>query len=280
MSRSASKKSGTDHDFRRKRGLSLIFVVAALAAAPAGAALDEKAALRSSQEAIGRQLGDFRFRDSESREVRLAQLRGRPLVVNFVYTGCFQVCPTATRALAKAVAEAERAIGPGKFSVATIGFNLPFDTPQAMRQFARRQGISSPNWLFLTPEAETLAALLGEFGFSYEQTAAGFDHLLQATIVDGEGRIYRQLYGDSFAATQFVAPLLELAANAPRPAGDIAAFIEQVKLLCTIYDPAAGRYRVNYAVLIELLVGASIFLVGIPTLIIEWRRRRRARTAG
>ncbi|TAK37542.1 MAG: SCO family protein [Betaproteobacteria bacterium] len=244
-------------------------------ALPAQATLDEKAALRSSQAAIGRQLGDYAFRDSRGRDVRLAQLRGQPLVVNFVYTGCFQVCPTTTKALALSVAAAERTVGPDKFRVATIGFNLPFDTPQAMKQFAKQQGVTASNWLFLTPDAETLPQLLSDFGFSYEQTSAGYDHLLQASIVDAGGRIYRQLYGESFAAPQFVGPIVELLANAPRPLADVAGLFEQAKLLCTVYDPSSGRYRVNYAVVIELIVGATIFLVGIPVLIFEWRRRRR-----
>lgn len=259
----------------RNRVLTPIFLL--LAAVPqAGAALDERAALRASQAVIGRQVAEHRFRDSQEREVHLSQLRGQPLVVNFIYTGCFQVCPTATKALALSVAEAERTVGRGKFRVATIGFNLPFDTPQAMKLFAKQQGISTPNWLFLTPDAETLPQLLTDFGFSYEQTSAGYDHLLQASIVDAEGRIYRQLYGDSFAAPQFVGPIVELLANAPRPLTDVAGLFEQVKLLCTVYDPTSGKYRVNYAVVIEIFVGLSIFLVGIPMLIIEWRRRRRA----
>lgn len=265
---------------RLRRILTLTPIIPIIAVASVALAFDEKQALQASQAAIGRELGNYGFRDSEEREVRLAQLRGQPLVVNFVYTGCFQVCPTATKFLAQSVAEAERAIGPGKFRVATIGFNLPFDTPQAMKMFARKQGITAPNWVFLTPDAETLPRLISEFGFSYEQTAAGFDHLLQATIVDAEGRIYRQLYGDSFPAPQFVGPLLELIANAPRPAGDFGALIQQAKLLCTVYDPTSGKYRVNYAVVIEILVGLSIFLVGIPSLVIEWRRRRRARPTG
>ena len=261
----------------RNRALTPILLL--LAAATAQAALDEKAALRASQAVIGRQVGEHLFRDSREREVRLSQLRGQPLVVNFIYTGCFQVCPTTTKALALSVAEAERTVGPGKFRVATIGFNLPFDTPQAMKLFAKQQGISAPNWLFLTPDAETLPQLLADFGFSYEQTTAGYDHLLQASIVDADGRIYRQLYGDAFAAPQFVGPIVELLANAPRPLADVAGLFEQVKLLCTVYDPTSGKYRVNYAVVIEIFVGLSIFLVGIPSLIIEWRRRRRAPVA-
>jgi protein SCO1/2 len=268
--------------FSEKWGLTPILFAGAVAVAfPVnGNALDEKAALKASQAAIGRQVGNFRFVSSEGKDMTFADLRGKPLVVNFIYTGCFQVCPTTVKALELAVSEADRAMGRGKFRVATIGFNLPFDTPRAMKDFARKQGVSRPDWVFLTPQAETLPALLAEFGFAYEPTTAGFDHLLQATIVDGEGRIYRQLYGDAFAAPQFVGPLIELAANAPRPLTDVAGLWEQVKLLCTVYDPSAGRYRVNYAVVIEIAVGASIFLVGIPALVIEWRRRRRMRAAG
>ena len=239
------------------------------------AAFDQKEALKESQAAIGREIGGYALRDAEGRELRLEELRGKPLVVHFVYTGCFQVCPASTQFLAKAVAEAERSLGRGAFRVATIGFNLPFDTPQAMKDFGRKFGIASPDWLFLSPHADTLARLTADFGFRYEATAAGFDHLLQVSILDAQGRIYRQVYGDSFEVPLFVGPLLELVQNRPVAAG-VQGFLEQVKLLCTVYDPAAGRYRLNYVVIIELLVGASVMLGGIGFLIMEWRRRRTA----
>jgi protein SCO1/2 len=259
-----------------RRFASALLLLAAFAAQ----AFDEKAALRESQAAIGRQVGDYAFRDSEGNAVRLSQLRGKPLVVNFVYTGCMQVCPATTQFLKGAVKDAERALGPGTFRVATIGFNLPFDTPQAMKAFARKNGAASPNWLFLTPDAETLPALVADFGFRYEATAAGFDHLLQVSIVDQDGRVYRQVYGDSFDAPLFVGPLLQLAQNAPVADNSIQTFLKQVKLLCTVYDPSAGRYRLNYVVIIELLVGSSVMLGGIGFLAVEWRRRRRAQAGG
>lgn len=251
--------------------LSALLLFAALAAH----AFDEKLALRESQAAIGRTVGDYTLRDTAGRPVRLAELRGKPLVVNFIYTGCFQVCPASTQFLAKAVAQAERTLGPGTFRVATIGFNLPFDTPGAMKEFARKHAVESPHWLFLSPETETLPALVAEFGFRYASTSAGFDHLLQASIVDAEGRIYRQVYGDQFDVPLFVGPLLELAQAKPVPQGDLRALYEQVKLLCTVYDPVAGQYRLNYVIVAELLVGASIILGILTFLVIEWRRRRR-----
>jgi protein SCO1 len=250
-------------------------MMAAVFLSPAHSSFDERAALRESQAAIGRQVGEYVFRNTDGRAVRLSELRGKPLVVSFIYTGCFQVCPASTQFLATAVAEAERALGRGSFRVASIGFNLPFDNPASMREFKRKFGIASPDWLFLTPEAAQLERLVADFGFRYEATAAGFDHLLQASIVDADGRIYRQVYGESFSVPLFVGPLLELAQNRPVPPGNVAAFIEQVRLLCTVYDPIAGRYRLDYAVIMQLVVGATVMLGGIGYLVLEWRRRRR-----
>lgn len=251
-----------------------LFKVLVLAVAFNAYAFDEKLALKESQAAIGRQVSDYRFLTSQGKEVRLSDLRGKPLVVHFIYTGCFQVCPATTQVLATAVAEAERTLGRGAFRVASIGFNQPADSPAAMKDFARKFGLVSPDWLFLSPDAGSVPRLAAELGFRYEATAAGFDHLLQATIVDANGRIYRQVYGDSFGAPLFVGPLLQLAQNAPVAQGDLEAAWEKVKLLCTVYDPSAGRYRLNYALIIQLLVGASVVLAVLASLIIEWRRRR------
>jgi protein SCO1 len=243
-------------------------------------AFDEKAALRDSQAVIGKQVGDYRLTDSNGRPVRLAELRGKPLVVNFIYTGCISVCPTTTQFLAGAVREAERALGPGTFRVAIIGFNLPFDDPGSMRAFQKKFAVGSPHWLFLTPEADALEALTRDFGFRYEATAAGFDHLLQVSILDGEGRVYRQVYGDSFDAPLFVGPLLQLVQNAPVAQENLLEGAwEKFKLLCTVYDPAAGRYRINYVVVIEILIGTSVMLAGISFVAWEWRRRRQLRKA-
>lgn len=256
------------------RPFSLFASLLALLAVFPAQALDEKLALQDSQAAIGRQVGDYRFRDTSGAPVSLAGLRGKPLVVSFVYTGCFQVCPATTQFLAGAVREAERALGPGTFRVATIGFNPPADDPASMREFARKFGVASQNWLFLTPEIDAVQPLARELGFRYEPTAAGFDHLLQVTILDAQGRVYRQIYGDQFDAPLFVGPLLELVKNAPVPQPTLELAWEKFKLLCTVYDPAAGRYRVNYVVIIELLVGTSVMVLGIGFVLREWRRRR------
>ena len=95
------------------------------------------------------------------------------------------------------------------------------------------------------------------------------------SIVDADGRIYRQLYGESFEPSKFVGPLRELAQGAPQPAPTLAGLFDKVRLLCSVYDPATGEYRFNSAYLVEMLIGASIILLGTGFVVVEWRRRRR-----
>lgn len=71
---------------------------------------------------------------------------------------------------------------------------------------------------------------------------------------------------------------LELVKNAPTEQSTLAAAWDKLRILCTVYDPSAGRYRVSYAVLIEILVGASVMLAGSAFLLLEWRRRQRVRS--
>ncbi len=242
-------------------------------------ALNETAALRAAEAAIGRPLPDLVLLDRQGRPVRLADYRGKPLLVSFIYTGCFQVCPTQTRALLQAVQGLERTLGEHQFNIVSIGFNQPFDGPDAMRSFARQHRIEHRNWEFLSPSREAVAQLTNTFGFSYVATPAGFDHVLGVTVVDAAGRIHAQVFGDRLRADQLGEPLrqLLLLGTAPAATSTLAAVVERVRILCTVYDPETGEYRYDYKLIFELIGGALFFFSVALYLLFEWRDQRRAR---
>lgn len=248
-------------------------------AKPTPVNLDQAAALRASQAVIGNSVGDFTLLDREGKPVRLSQYRGKPLLVSFIYTGCFQVCPTQTRALFEAVKGLDTMLGPQQFNVVSIGFNQPFDSPDAMRSFARQHRIEHANWEFLSPPRERVEALTRAFGFSYVATPAGFDHVLGVTVVAPDGRIHAQVYGDRLRADQLGAPLRELILGAPpAPTSSVlATVVERVRILCTVYDPDTGQYRYDYKLIFELIGGAIFFVSVFVYLLLEWRDQRRAR---
>jgi protein SCO1/2 len=241
-------------------------------------ALDAAEALRIGQAAIGQRVPDLTLLDRQGRPVRLADYRGKPLLVSFIYTGCFQVCPTQTRALHEAVKGLQRMLGPRQFNVVSIGFNQPFDSHDAMRAFAAQQRIDVANWEFLSPSAAQVPPLTQAFGFSYLATPAGFDHVLGVSVVDATGRIHAQVYGDRLRADQLGVPLRQLLLDAPAPtASPLAAVVERVRILCTIYDPESGEYRYDYKLIFELIGGLLFFGSVAVYFALEWRDRRRQR---
>ena len=247
-------------------------------AAPAG--LDQAARLRASQSAIGRQISDFTLLDREGRPVRLSRYRGKPLLVSFIYTGCFEVCPLTTKSLQNAVEAGRDVFGTNQYNVVSIGFNQPADTPLALKAFARQHRIDQPNWEFLSPHASIVESLAREFGFGYAATPAGFDHVLQVSLLDAEGRIYRQIYGDEINADSLGEPLKQLMRNAPVAEQlNLDDLIERVRILCTVYDPKTGKYRVDYRILIEVAGGVTFALAMLWFFIAEWWARRKARRA-
>lgn len=239
------------------------------------AAFREEVALETSQAAVGRAVGDHAFTDSHGRHVRLGAYQGKPLVVSLVYTSCVDFCPTISKALGDAVDAAVSAFGRDAFSVVTVGFDARADTPSRMRAFARSHGLSAPNWSFLSADADTIHRLSDDLGFTFFPSAKGFDHLSQTTLIDPEGRVYRQVYGTDFAPPSLVEPMKELIFKRRSELTSVDGLINRVRLFCTIYDPASGRYRFDYSLFITLIVGTlSLGAVAAVTVRAWWRSRR------
>ena len=238
--------------------------------------LDERVALKLSQAAIGTSVGDHVLLDREQRPTPLSKYRGKPLLVNFVYTACFNVCPTTTKNLQDAVEGTVSVLGADRFNIVSIGFNQPFDSPQAMKTFAQQYGIRLPNWEFLSPAAAIVDELTQNFGFSYIATSAGFDHMNQVTMVDAQGKIFRQVYGEKFTAEDLAEPLKAMIAGAPIPpqTNTLEEIIDRVRILCSVYDPITGKYRTNYSVYF-MIAGFVTFMIFMIWMIFGFMRGHR-----
>jgi protein SCO1/2 len=169
-------------------------------------------------------------------------------------------------------------LGAERFNVVSIGFNQPFDSPSAMKAFATQNGIVFPNWEFLSPAPAIVDELTKAFGFSYAPTPAGFDHIVQVTLVDAEGKVYRQIYGETLGADQLVEPLKQLVTGAPvAQTGAVADLLDRVRILCSVYDPRTGEYRLSYTLIFEI-AGFLTFLSYIVWYL--WKGLRRKKTSG
>ncbi len=237
---------------------------------------DSDAALALSQAAIGQSLHDLELTDSNGLPFELQSLKGKPVLISLIFTSCYHVCPAITKHLATAVAEARDALGEQSFSVLTIGFDTPNDTPLAMAAFARQQRIYDANWNFLSADEASMEQLVADLGFTYFPTPRGFDHINQLTLVDRQGEIYRQVYGAGFELPALVEPLKELVYNRPVAGQPFSAsLIDRIKLFCTVYDPTTGRYRFDFSLFVGMAIGGIFLLLLSGWLALEIVRARR-----
>ena len=237
--------------------------------------LDREMALQVSQAVIGQTIGEHTLLDREGKPVRLSSYRGKPLLVSFIYTGCFQVCPTTTRSLQETVQGLQKTFGVNKFNVVSIGFNQPDDSPLALKTFAAQYQINQPNWEFLSPSMSSVGALARDFGFVYAATPAGFDHVLQVSLLDSGGRIVRQVYGEDLPPAELGEPLKMLLNGEPfEPSKMLDNVMDRIRILCTVYDPETGDYRVDYTLPIQIAGGVTFFILMLMFAINEWRSSR------
>jgi len=237
-------------------------------------AIDPTQAMRVSQAAIGRELGDYRLTDQFGRPLELARLRGRPLIISFIYTSCAYACPTLTTRLSAVAKVARDALGSRSFSIVTVGFDTRVDTVEQMRRYAHARGVEAPDWYFAAADQATVARLATDTGFVYVPAAGGYDHFAQLTIVDQRGRIFRQVYGPDFEPPLIVDPLKSLLLGSATAANPVANWFNTVRLICTTYDPKSGRYRFDYSLILEIVIGLSCTLAIAIFIVRAWKQTR------
>ena len=233
--------------------------------------LDKDVSLSFSQSVIGKSPGDYQLINQDRKTVSLYDYRGKPLLVNFIYSSCYHTCPVMTANLNGVIKVAREAVGENSFSVISIGFDAKVDSPERLRLFAAQRGINFNGWDFLSADEATIVGITRDMGFVFASSPNGFDHLAQTTILDANGNIYRQVYGELFEATTLVEPLKELVFNRHGSSSALDQWIDGIKLWCTVYDPSTNRYYFDYSIFYGIII-SLLCIAAITVFVVRaWR---------
>lgn len=257
-------------------GLCFFMSVVPVRAAPDVAEFSREEALAFSQAAIGETLAGVTLVAPDGGQIAVEEFRGKPLVISMIFTSCHHICPSTTQYLQEVVKKARGALDEDSFQVVTVGFDVANDSPERMAQFGRSNGVTDPGWQFLAGDEMAIESLVSQLGFIYLPSSRGFDHLIQSTIVDAEGKIYRQVYGITFPTPQLIEPLKELVFGQPKEQSSLSYLGNRIRLFCTVYDPATDNYRIDVSVFIGTIVGIITSLVFGRMLFKEWRKSIKA----
>jgi protein SCO1/2 len=150
-----------------------------------GRALTAEAARRLDIAAAPRPLPDVTLVDQTGATVALSAYRGAPLLMEFVYAGCADICVGLGRAF-----ERLDAAVPPSVRLLSVSFD-PADDVRRLGWFAERYGAVAPRWRVAgVPEAAARAALLAHAGVvALPDGMGGFVHNAGLYLVDRHGRL-------------------------------------------------------------------------------------------
>ncbi len=153
----------------------------------------------------------FRLIDQQGRPVALADLAGKVVLLDFVYTRCPGPCPILTGRQADVQRTLPEALRPKTWFV-SISLDPEHDTPERLREYARARGADLASWSFLTGSAAEVDTVLASYGVGRTRTAGGdLEHLVITFVIDGEGRIARRFVGTEDEASELVRAIERLA---------------------------------------------------------------------
>lgn len=196
------------------KGLALCFVLFAGLATPASShSLDyvEQQLLDKEDyfQSVDSAAPDFALQDAEGRTVRKTNLRGKVVILNFIYTNCGDFCPLHTELIATLQAMINQTPMRDRVTFITITTDPLRDTGPVLAEYGEAHGADLSNWLFLTtrpgqPEDFT-RSLAKDYGLEFTQTEDGEQmHGVVTHVIDQDGRLKARFHGLKFEPLSLV----------------------------------------------------------------------------
>jgi protein SCO1 len=143
--------------------------------------------------------------DSAGKPFDLASLKGKVVLVSFVYTTCTGVCPGTTQAMVRV----KNALKEAKLwgtSVAFVSITLDpsRDTADVLDRYAKLFRADDAAWHFLTGPPADVASVIADWGMWVKTGPTGaLDHPSRVFLLDSRGH-QREIYSLEFLTPQAV----------------------------------------------------------------------------
>lgn len=160
---------------------------------------------------------DFTLVAQDGTQFSTADLRGKVVALNFVFTQCTDVCPIATAKMVQIQHALGEQFGRDVFFV-SVSVDPEHDTPEVLARYARALGCDPSGWAFLTGTPEAVRAAARSYGVYHDRPSSGeVEHNLLTSLVDRDGIMRVQYMGERFDANELLHDLRDLAAEGRSP---------------------------------------------------------------
>ena len=128
--------------------------------------------------------------DQDSTAFSLSDLRGRVVVMTFIYTRCPlpDYCPLMSERLNVLQQFLIPRYG-DRVHLLSVTLDPKFDTPAVLRRYAARYTPEHASWTYATGSREEIDRLTDALGLTVVRQGATIDHSLATVVIDPAGRI-------------------------------------------------------------------------------------------
>ncbi|SHG68391.1 SCO family protein [Winogradskyella jejuensis] len=141
-----------------------------------------------------RKVPAFSFIDQNGKTITNEDYLGKVYLVEFFFTTCPTICPRMNYNLVQIQNEFKDY--QNNFGVASFTIMPEVDTPEVLKAYAEKYGVTNPNWHLMTGDEEEIYKLANEGFYLYTakgEDAAGFEHSGNFALIDKEGYIRSRL---------------------------------------------------------------------------------------
>ena len=130
--------------------------------------------------------------DQHGSTFSLASLRGKPVLVDFIYTSCASTCPMLTAKIAAIAHQLGPALG-ADVTIVSISLDPEHDSPAELAKYAKSHDADGPGWIFLTGPPSQIDQVLALFKLRRTRESDGsITHSIEAFLLGPDGHQIRQ----------------------------------------------------------------------------------------
>jgi protein SCO1 len=166
---------------------------------------------KDSRLAVIQNAADFALTTQDEKPLRLTDLKGKVLLVSFVFTTCNGSCPATTHRMGQVQAELKKRdlLKGDRVRLLSITLDPARDTPEVLRRYMGLYDADPASWSFLTGPADDVNKVITAWGMWVKPAANGqLDHPSRVFLVDRQGQV-REIYNLSFLKAAWVVEDIE-----------------------------------------------------------------------
>jgi len=146
---------------------------------------------------------DFRLTDQFGTPISLAQFKGKPVVLTFLYTHCKDLCPLTAEKLHTVMQNLGR--DASKVAVLAVSIDPKGDTTTSAFAFSKAHKMEG-YWHFLTGTFNALSPIWSNYNVYADKSDQSVNHSFALYVIDKQGR-ERIFLNDSFTPAELAADL-------------------------------------------------------------------------